>query len=292
MLILYFETVTRRLVENYWILWNSNDFFTWRAFKCRLTALEKQRPLVEYRLRGLPKPLLVRPHDYQDHGVIWEIFYQREYEITWKFKKHFRISKVLDCGANIGYFAAYIPIMTGSQVETYIGVEPHPGNFALLKEQAARQQPGRNIALHNVAISDRDGVTRFHWDHDNRAHRISADYGTTEVQTLTIPTILDQHGVDVVDLLKLDIEGGERQVLSCLDSWSNRVRVILVELHPFIDETLTFDWFASLARSHGFHPFCNRMLERHLPDRREPTGGLICVAIRDDVPLPAELIAT
>lgn len=167
---------------------------------------------------------------------------------------------------------AYVPIMAGSQIETYITVEPHPENFSVLKEQMTRQQPGKRTLLHNIAISDRDGVIRFHWDHDNRAHRIAPDNGSAEAPTLCIPALLDGEGVDVVDLVKIDIEGGKQLLLGCFESWSKRVKVILIELHPFIDETFTDDWFASCVRSQGFRPFCNPMLDRPFPDGVEPKG--------------------
>lgn len=280
-----------RLHRNLWILRNSADFFTWRACKCRLTDAEIQLPMHEYRLRSLPKPLLVRTDRHQDHGVFAGVFIAGEYRLNPKFTRQFKIKSVLDCGANVGYFGSYIPIMAGSQIDTYIAVEPHPGNFSVLQEQITRQQPARRNSLHNIAISDRDGVIQFHWDQDNRAHRIALNGGTAEVPTLSIPTLLDREGIDVVDLVKIDIEAGERQLLECFDSWSKRVKVILIELHPYIDETLTYEWFARCMRSHGFRPFCNPMLDREFPGGAEPKGtGIVCVAIRDDVPLPSEFV--
>jgi FkbM family methyltransferase len=110
---------------------------------------------------------------------------------------------------------AYVPIMAGSQIETYIAVEPHPENFSVLKEQMTRQQPGKRTSLRNIAIFDRDGVIRFHWDHDNRAHRIALDNGFPEVSTLCIPTLLDREGVDVVDLVKIDDDLVSRPISTC-----------------------------------------------------------------------------
>ena len=284
-------TLKDRLFQNWWILRNSADFFTWRACKLRLTAAEKQLPVHEYRLRSLKKPLLVRTHGHEDHGVFAGMFIMGEYTLNSKFRRQFKISTVLDCGANVGYFGSYVPIMAGSQIETYIAVEPHPGNFSVLKEQITRQQPAKRTSLHNIAISDRDGVIRFHWDHDNRAHRIALDKGSAEVPTLCIPTLLDREGVDVVDLVKIDIEGGEKQLLGCFKSWSKRVKVILIELHPFIDESLTYDWFATCMRSEGFRPFCNPMLDRQFPGGVEPKGiGLVCAGIRGDIRLPNEFV--
>jgi FkbM family methyltransferase len=277
-------TLNQRLDVNWWILRNSADFFTWRALKMRLSEAERRLPLIEYSLRGLEAPLLVRPHRLEDHGVVMEIFYFKVYELSAEFRNKFRTSSVLDCGANAGFFAAYLRMMAKSQIDTYVAVEPHPGNFALLQEQVRRQRPARRVSLYNIAISDRDGVIRFHWDTDNRAHRIAQNTGAVEVPTLSVSTLLDREGIDVLDLLKVDIEGGEKEILGSIDSWKDRVKVMLVELHPWIDKNLTFDWFASQMRLHGFIPFATPAL-----DLQAPEPGYICVGIRNDVPLPPEL---
>jgi FkbM family methyltransferase len=204
-----------------------------------------------------------------DLEVIWEIFHHREYELT----KQLRFSTVLDCGANAGYFAAYAPLMAGSRLEVYVGVEPNADSFSLLEEQVALQDPARSVALYNLAVSNRDGVIRFRTSEDSRGHRIAED-GDVEMPTLTISTILNRSGIDVVDLLKVDIEGGEKLLLESIESWRDRVKSLVVELH----DGLSYDWFAALVRGAGFTPV--------------PEGALFraCLgAVRDDVPMPAGL---
>ena len=87
---------------------------------------------------------------------------------------------------------------------------------------------------------------------------------------MSIGTMLDRAGLDEVDLLKLDIEGGEAAVLGAWPSWSRRVRCLVAELHQ-VDAPLDYPWFADRAREGGFTPFPAGALFRGHP-----------AAVRDD----------
>jgi hypothetical protein len=53
-----------------------------------------------------------------------------------------------------------------------------------------------------------------------------------QVDARRVPQILDELGWEVLDLLKMDIEGAERDVLADAGDWLNRVRHIVLEVHP------------------------------------------------------------
>ncbi len=263
-----------KILMNYWAWTELRDFRTWRALKSSLTAQERAAPWLECRLRSLKTPLLVRP-DAQDREVIWEIFYMKEYDLHESFRKSFAISSVLDCGANVGVFAAYLPLMTEAKIKVYVAAEPNADSFALLEEQVARQKPAERVSLYNVAVSDRDGVIRFHLRDDSRGHHIAEESGELEVPTLCVTTLLDRTGLGELDLLKVDIEGGEKYVMRSIGAWKDRVKMMIVELHPAVDATLTYDWFQSIARSAGYTVFPKGTVMQKLH-----------VAVRRDVALP------
>lgn len=48
---------------------------------------------------------------------------------------------------------------------------------------------------------------------------------------MTIPEILDAAGFSRVDLMKLDIEGGERPLFENAATWSSRVTSVVAEIH-------------------------------------------------------------
>jgi FkbM family methyltransferase len=56
-----------------------------------------------------------------------------------------------------------------------------------------------------------------------------SDRGLVEASTLD--KILSDHKIDVVDILKIDIEGAEKEVFENSAAWIDRVGVIVIELH-------------------------------------------------------------
>jgi hypothetical protein len=49
---------------------------------------------------------------------------------------------------------------------------------------------------------------------------------------ICIPTIMKQQGWPVIDLLKIDIEGSEKEIFSTnYEAWLPQVRMLLVEVH-------------------------------------------------------------
>jgi FkbM family methyltransferase len=209
----------------------------------------------EVSLRGLPRPLLCRAGS-SDHRVIWEVFCNAAYQPRgpWWF------ASVLDCGANCGMFAAWARLRSGSRPFRYVGVEPDPSSFAALREQIARLGPGVTAELHEVAVAVHSGSARFDISGASWAHRLD-DRGGLEVRTRTVGEILDAAGLEQVDLMKLDIEGGERTLLEALPEFGPRVKAIVAELH----EELDFDWFAARAKRAGFVPFPTGQWFRGLP---------------------------
>ena len=55
--------------------------------------------------------------------------------------------------------------------------------------------------------------------------------GGIEVDTMTMEQIIAQAGIETIDVLKMDIEGGEKLILPARPAWLKRVGVLLAELH-------------------------------------------------------------
>jgi FkbM family methyltransferase len=248
-----------------WAIRQSGDNLTRRLLTDRLNPAECRKKYIPVRLRCLDGPLLARPGS-TDRLVIEEIFRDGEYEpiLGWCFRS------VLDCGANAGFFAAYAQSRAGDTLRRYVGVEPDPDAFELLTEIIRIRGLSDISTLLQVAVSAEDGTAAFDTAGESWGHRLS-DQGDLQVQTLSVNSILDRASLAEVDLLKLDIEGGEKQVLESWPTWRRRVRCLVVELHDFWDP-LDYDWFAACARASGFVPMPAGRLFGRLPG-----------AIRDDV---------
>jgi FkbM family methyltransferase len=92
------------------------------------------------------------------------------------------------------------------------------------------------LTFHQFAIAGEDGPLRMQVNNHPGSKSVSAAnlYKTGEyyeVQGRTLPSLMQELGDDRIDLLKLDIEGGEYGVLAGLDLAALGVRVFAVQLH-------------------------------------------------------------
>jgi hypothetical protein len=52
-----------------------------------------------------------------------------------------------------------------------------------------------------------------------------------KVRSLTLPQLLEDYGLQRVSILKVDIEGAEREVFRDTSKWIGRIDSLVVELH-------------------------------------------------------------
>jgi FkbM family methyltransferase len=147
----------------------------------------------------------------------------------------------VDVGANWGYFTLVAAQLVGSRGRV-ISIEPHPQLFRLLSRNVARNTLSQ-VAVVPVAAADRR-TTMPMMVHDEGAGNFglsrlvaasATDSGpTVTVSCDTLDNLLDELGVDVVDLMKMDIEGAEGIALEGLQASLSgcRVKRLLLELHP------------------------------------------------------------
>jgi FkbM family methyltransferase len=158
------------------------------------------------------------------------------------------VRTIVDGGANIGLASAYF--LSRSPRARVLAIEPDPVNHELCM---------RNLtAFGERAVVLRAGL----WSRPCRIQVESANQGTwasttapadaaagTEtIEAFDVPTLLDRYGIETLDLLKIDIEGAEREIFSAADlGWLDRVGCIQIELEPASRET----FFRAVA-GHGY----------------------------------------
>jgi len=146
---------------------------------------------------------------------------------------------VVDAGAHEGMFTdAFLQLHSPARV---VLVEPLAELAAKLKTRFDGR-PGFSVLA--AALSDRDGEAEFQINQSDASsslypidQRNSAWFGrdlqvarTATVPTLTLPQLMSGENLSTIDLLKLDLQGGERAVLSSAEAVLDRVRVIYTEV--------------------------------------------------------------
>lgn len=169
-----------------------------------------------------------------DVTILFQIFFAGEYDI-----KMNRIPEgIIDCGANIGlsavYFANKFP---GARI---IAIEPDKENFKFLKLNA---KPYPNVVCLQKAI----------WPHSQKLEIVDSGRGNWGLQTkeasgnsehiiegVTLDEIMAEYNFDTIGLLKIDIEGAEKELfMSGYENWLSKTNVMAIELHDFFDDTIS-----------------------------------------------------
>lgn len=164
-------------------------------------------------------------------GTFAELFVRREYPVLDEKDG----GLILDCGANIGLASLYFKsILPNSRI---IAFEPSPSTFQTLRSNIERNGV-TGVELHNEALAREPGTLELFADLTTPDSPVASAMQNTlapNAQSIArVPAVrLSDHINGPVELLKLDIEGGEHDVLhDLLDSGKiKHVRRMLIELH-------------------------------------------------------------
>lgn len=177
---------------------------------------------------GMSHPVHLRLRT-TDVSLFSEIVLHSEY--AWQFSKTPRT--IVDVGANIGlspaYFANRFP------QATVLAVEPVASNFEMLLKNTAAYS---NVVPVQAALwkenADLDLVDPGlgAWGFQTIAHKNNQPVAKRKlVPGMTLDKLMADHGIDYIDILKIDIEGAEKEVFENCASWVDKVGVIIIELH-------------------------------------------------------------
>jgi FkbM family methyltransferase len=161
--------------------------------------------------------------------ALWEIWVERIY--TDGFYRPADGDVVIDAGANIGLFAIYIARQNPKC--RVIALEPFAENFGYLEGNVERAGL-KNITCHQVALGAASGAGKMQAV-GNRSldHVLRIDPQTANgVPVMPLANICALAGADVIDFLKIDIEGSERDVFAATPpEVLDRFKRIAMEYH-------------------------------------------------------------
>jgi FkbM family methyltransferase len=167
--------------------------------------------------------------NFHDLVTAWIIFFRREYEVDPSCRL------IVDAGANIGAFSLFAA--REAPAARVIALEPFPATQARLEAHLARNNLGARVTCRPWALGRADGPRRMDDSNGPSQSRGLCSDGATEegvpVEAVTLATLWEREGLDQVDLLKIDIEGGEHEVFETTPpEVLRRAAVIALEYHP------------------------------------------------------------
>ena len=198
--------------------------------------------MTEFAMPNYQGFIYLRPFS-SDLKVFREIFLFGSYAITLPSVP----AVIVDAGSNIGLSSIFLAKRFCSA--TIYSIEPELSNFELLKKNVANYD---NIKVFRSALWHRDcclritDMTENHW-----AFTVEeCDQGSPgSFKAMSISSFMIQNGIERIDLLKMDIEGAEREVFSAdCGYWLARTRTIIIELHDWLKSGCSAAFFRSIAR--------------------------------------------
>ncbi len=192
-------------------------------------------------------PICLR-NDTSDINTFHQIFNALEYDIRLDFSPQ----TIIDAGANIGlasiYFANKYP------AAKIIAVEPESANFNLLKKNTA---PYKNVYPLKRAISNEsdqylhivdDGYGEWGFMTHPKSHSQHKNIKGS-VKTITIEEIIKENNLPCIDILKIDIEGAEKELFdSNFHEWIAKTRCIIIELHDNMKKGASQSFFKVISQ--------------------------------------------
>lgn len=195
----------------------------------RLVHNQTARPITFIFKSGVSRIIEIRP---QDIPIFYEIFFTE----TYKEALHPILKTnnwVVDLGANIGLTTIYLMEHSSTNLNV-ICLEPSTKNLRLLH---------RNLSPYSKAIVIQ-GMISKQLGYANIKDKLIGyniketdieDQEGTRVKSYNMESLISENSIPKINLLKIDIEGAERELFKGSCDWLEKVERIIIEFHdqPF-----------------------------------------------------------
>jgi len=210
------------------------------AFEYYTTPIKWLVNLGRLRYRELLPPHLLLSTKYglyYTHASNVFLLFQEVYEVENIMPKLVGKDAVfVDVGAYMGLYTVW----ACRRARKVISVEPNPAALAYLKVNIALNECS-NVTVVPKALSDRRGYTKLKIPKETEEGRIPTvssivwdfkEAFEVEVETDTLDSVLEDVGVDSVDVLKIDVEGAEGLVVRGAEKTLKKAKAVLIEIWP------------------------------------------------------------
>jgi FkbM family methyltransferase len=188
------------------------------------------RPLFKKNLVGIRHPVYVRIGT-TDLSVLKQTLIERHYD----FSLPITPKVIVDAGANIGLSAVFF---ANKYPEALIlAIEPDRANFNVLERNVA---PYPQIKAFQAALWNENKQIRL-VDPGTGDHGFQTAEGSGAncqprgfVPAMTMDALMSKMDLQHIDVLKIDIEGAEKEVFETSAKWIEKIGAIMVELHDHL----------------------------------------------------------
>lgn len=240
--------------------------FSYLSIKIFLTVRSLLNSALNRRLiytneKGINYPFATRINT-SDESVYTQVFVEKEYESLLHIKNP---KIIIDCGSYIGLSSIWF--LTHFLNSKIIALEPDKQNYLLCKRNL---QPylDRATLLNKALWSDSKGVQLHRGTfRDGKDWAVQTkkeiDKDSKFIESIDMQGLIKKYNLSSIDILKIDIEGAEKEVFSSKNmNWLNIVKNIVIEIHSKECEKKFFSTlknFTFITYCYGDLRFCTNI---------------------------------
>ena len=172
-----------------------------------------------------------------DSDVFNQIIIEEEYQFVVELmsKHQIDVNTIIDAGANVGYTAIYLSHFYKNM--QLIALEPNKATFERLKMNMDLNNLD-HVTLHQKGLWNKNTFLKADNSfRDKQAWSFRLEETSNEREKLfevvSMNSLLETNKLESVDFLKIDVEGGEKEIFNSEAdlSWLKTVKVIAIEIH-------------------------------------------------------------
>ena len=191
--------------------------------------------------RGYPHSFLVRGGT-SDPLVFHSVFSKKEYQTP----DRKNIDLILDLGANVGYSAIYFA--RHYPHAKILALEPDRRNFQLLCENV--KPYGNIVPIERGVWWRKTKLNVANPKADSWAFRFE-ESDREGIDCTTIEALLEEYQSEKKIMVKMDVEGAEKEIFQKNPSWPSEIDYLQVEIHgcwkTVFDALSAYDYSASIS---------------------------------------------
>ncbi len=187
-------------------------------------GFSNKNPIIKLKIPQLKHFIYLRKGT-SDIDVFEEIFITKIYKKLSALKS---CNTVIDAGANIGLFTLYLLVKYPKA--NFYCIEPEESNFNLLKKNT---QNYANIHIFKNGLWHSNSYLKFkdlgvsHW----AFQLVESTENDYDIHGITVNNLIEKFKLTNIDIVKIDIEGSEKEVFEMHTNWLTIVKNLMIETH-------------------------------------------------------------
>lgn len=208
-----------------------------------VTVLNENKIKMRLLIHQVPAEIILRKNT-SDLLVLNQVIRQQEYapllDLVLKYSDREAIKIIVDAGANIGLSSLYFNTLFPNAC--VYAIEPSERNFLVMQENIEVNSI-KVVALNKALLPSKGKVKLRNTFRDKKdwSTQVAPSDSEDDIEAIPLSDLKRDYNLDVIDVLKLDIEGHEYELFESKTFLTEleRIRFIAIEVHEEYADRIT-----------------------------------------------------